>query len=706
MSAKSSSNPFSGGVGSNQVAAHRLAQKAAEKKAASPWLNAWTEPMAGIAAHSSGFITCGTSPFKFPNPTRVHATFSAVTVLPSCLLTASDLYGDGDTRLLVANAGEPPKVKVFRGTSLASELLLTDAPSAMAVFYPAHPNPKDSNAVPSLALASGATIYVYRNLRPHSKFMVPKVDFPSLEKEAWLRFKAVAAAQGAGGAGGGGWGGNGALASPMSASTPASPLPSVPSPTPSPSPSPGPNGQESKSGDRMSGYSQAIAAAAQALYSTLSTLRDNEVAFALTYRSGDFLSLPDEAQRLAYALAMVNQPLDRHVPITCLGVLNRSSAEEKAASSLVVGTEHAKLLFLNPHATHALFWVDLPAAPTSLVCRGLLDVDYRVYAACRDGRIYVARKDKPPAVAVSRASHIVDFVVTDANIIVATMDGCITAFSHRGHSDYALHMASPVVCTTVLRLEKVQHVEALLVALANGEVRLYNGKELVSTIPAVEGNVVTAMRFGSYGREDAALLLGYRSGLLAVKMLHRQTTFSAGDTGTSLPPPEQSIPLDIPAKTALFVQQTRREKDQATEMHDALQRALCKLRLSAARTLVNALTDGQGAVMAGASGLRLDAALAGLGPSFQLSLELVNTHSRPSAGLLLTIAFDASAYAVTPASIRLPALLPSLPYSFVVDVEATDPTAPPGTLRVYVSSPASSLPVLTASVQMCASQFV
>ncbi len=78
----------------------------------------------------------------------------------------------------------------------------------------------------------------------------------------------------------------------------------------------------------------------------------------------------------------------------------------------------------------------------------------------------------------------------------------------------------------------------------------------------------------------------------------------------------------------------------------------------------------------------------------------------PAAGLLLTIAFDAAVYTVTPAAVRLPALLPSLPYSFVVEVEATDPSAPPGTLRVYVSSAASSLPVLTASVQMCASQFV
>jgi hypothetical protein len=50
------------------------------------------------------------------------------------------------------------------------------------------------------------------------------------------------------------------------------------------------------------------------------------------------------------------------------------------------------------------------------------------------------------------------------------------------------------------------------------------------------------------------------------------------------PPPEQDIPLDIPKKTKLYIEQTARERDSATEMHRIFQRDLCKLRLSTARS--------------------------------------------------------------------------------------------------------------------------
>lgn len=592
-------------------------------------------------------------------------------------------------------------MKVFRGTSLASELLLTDTPTAMAVFYPTTPSPKDPNNVPSLALASGATIYVYRNLRPHSKFQVPKVDFPPLEKEAWLTFKATVAQS------------NG--------NAPSFPASNTVSPSTNTSSS---DTQERKRSDSTSLSSsttttptnttttttstERVATAVKQLYTTLSTLRDNVVAFALTYRSGDFLALTEEKEQIDYALAMISQPLDRLIPITCLGVLQRSSYDEKAASSLVVGTEHGKLLFLNPHATQPLFWVDLPSPPTSIVCKGLLDVDYRVYASCRDGRVYCARKDKPVIVSVVCTSHIVDMVISERNIFTATMDGMITAYSYRGTRDYSIQMPCNIICMTLLQVDKVQNIEALLISLSNGEVRLYNGKELVNTIPSVDGNVATAMKFGPYGRENASLLLGYRSGMLSVKMLHRHVKFTQGDTGTVLPPPEQSIPLPIPSKTSLFIQQTQREKDQAAEMHDAFQRSLCKLRLTTARTLVNVLTNGQGGTLSSSSssGVKMDVGITGLGPSYQLNIEITNINPRPSLGLLLSISYQPTIYKVSPTSIKLPALIPSLNYKYNINIECIDPVAPSDHLRLSLTSLSSTLPILSANVKIPASHFI
>ena len=46
---------------------------------------------------------------------------------------------------------------------------------------------------------------------------------------------------------------------------------------------------------------------------------------------------------------------------------------------------------------------------------------------------------------------------------------------------------------------------------------------------------------------------------------------------------EQDVPLNIPKKTRVYVEQTKREREKASEMHRGFQRDLCKLRLSTAR---------------------------------------------------------------------------------------------------------------------------
>lgn len=67
----------------------------------------------------------------------------------------------------------------------------------------------------------------------------------------------------------------------------------------------------------------------------------------------------------------------------------------------------------------------------------------------------------------------------------------------------------------------------------------------------------------------------------------------AGAAGSSGPLPEQEVPLDVPKKTRLYVEQTQREREHAVDMHRVFQRDLVKMRLETARALVKVLTDGQ-----------------------------------------------------------------------------------------------------------------
>lgn len=48
---------------------------------------------------------------------------------------------------------------------------LLDAPVALAAFYPDSWTPR----IPSIAVAAGSFVFVYRNLRPYMKFTLPQV---------------------------------------------------------------------------------------------------------------------------------------------------------------------------------------------------------------------------------------------------------------------------------------------------------------------------------------------------------------------------------------------------------------------------------------------------------------------------------------------------------------------------------------------------
>ena len=112
-------------------------------------------------------------------------------------------------------------------------------------------------------------------------------------------------------------------------------------------------------------------------------------------------------------------------------------------------------------------------------------------------------------------------------------------------------------------------------------------------------------------------------------MYSRGQALLAPQLAAAGPPPEQDIPLNIPKKTKLYVEQTQREKDQCVDMHRIFQRDLCKLRLNTARAYVKVLTEGQGlATYTSTASLRLNVEVQGLGPSFCAVVTLTNTGTK------------------------------------------------------------------------------
>ncbi|CAJ0927531.1 unnamed protein product, partial [Mesorhabditis belari] len=113
----------------------------------------------------------------------LHDDAAQVNTLYPCV-GLGDLSGDGDVKLVVADMGTSRfnmKLKVFKGVSLAAESALAELPTALVTFI------NEQNTIPSVAVASGPSLLIYKNLKPFYKFTVPSTKINEVEEEAWSK---------------------------------------------------------------------------------------------------------------------------------------------------------------------------------------------------------------------------------------------------------------------------------------------------------------------------------------------------------------------------------------------------------------------------------------------------------------------------------------------------------------------------------------
>jgi len=103
-------------------------------------------------------------------------------------------------------------------------------------------------------------------------------------------------------------------------------------------------------------------------------------------------------------------------------------------------------------------------------------------------------------------------------------------------------------------MKRTKNINAILVALITGEIRMYNDKFLITSIKT--DDIIMGMKFGIFGREEGSLVINFKSGGISVKMVQRRANLEA-----STHKPGPSVKQDIPLKIKLFVELTQRERD-------------------------------------------------------------------------------------------------------------------------------------------------
>ncbi|EFJ41176.1 Bardet-Biedl syndrome protein 1 [Volvox carteri f. nagariensis] len=567
----------------------------------SVWLEAFADPVAGVSAYTPCVHTC-------------------------------NLFGDGDDRLVIAD--EDRKLKVWKGTQKASEHQLLDTPVAICSFISDNSQPR----LPALAVAAGSHIYIYRNLRPYYKFVLPPENVNTEEQDIW-------------------WG---------------------------------------ETGD---GMKPAVVQHPVALY------RTHDAGVVLQTRSLQLMNIGDPDAKMAFVEHWQGQPLVATTVITCMDVIKQAIDEPDAVSCMVVGTESGRVLIINAAGTAIVknIWVGI--TPAMIAVQGELDVGYRITVAGRDGKLYHIRNGELTQTIIQLEAQPVGLVRLSKHVAVGCMNDVIHAYQPNGHKSWSIYLPCHILAMQRMEVTSQRMTKALVVALSNGEVRVYNEKLLVSihTVP----NPVTAMWFGRYGREDNTLITITKSGMLDIKILPRTANLEVGAVGGG-PPPEQEIPLAVPKKTRLYVEQTQREREQAADMHRTFQRDLAKLRLTTARAYVKVLTDGQGAAaFTTSTNLSLSLAVAGLGPRFRLSLLLRNESSKQMLDVPVVLRADPVLYSLGKTQFVIPLLVPGLQYTYEIPVTALDPLQGSDNVVVLLLAPggsSSSAPLLQATIKMPVSE--
>lgn len=323
----------------------------------------------------------------------------------------------------------------------------------------------------------------------------------------------------------------------------------------------------------------------------------------------------------------------------------------------------------------------------------------------RDAKVYNVIDGKLTSHILDLDAHPVSVISSSKFVAVGCMNKTISFYMpsnfNVGGLMHTIYLPDYLTCMCAFATE--HHPNMIIAGLKNGEIRLYN-ETLLCSITKLE-EPIQSMKFGRFGREDNTLVVTTSSGALDIKILARAAKLDPSVASAKLlheQVPEQDVPLNIPKKTRVYVEQTKREREKASEMHRSFQRDLCKLRLSTARAYVKSITTGQGPIWSNnEASVIINANVFGLGPEFKLEFTLENNGMKALHNLRASITFTSKGLKLDKSQFSITTLLPTVQYSFIVNLRCTSSVNLENQqVKVLVSRQGSCVPILSAIVKL------
>ncbi|XP_074028565.1 Bardet-Biedl syndrome 1 isoform X1 [Leptinotarsa decemlineata] len=428
----------------------------------------------------------------------------------------------------------------------------------------------------------------------------------------------------------------------------------------------------------------------------------------LSNRSQEILTMQkSEIAEMVYNCS--SKDFFKESPITCMTTLRKNSNDEHEVSCPVLATESGNIYILDPQAftiVHQANTNTTKVTPFSMKSTGIFNVEFRIFVACREGHICVLRRGWLEGKSIIHmTTNIVDFVVVPEElfVVVATTDKLISCFTKRGSKLWSITIIDHITCMCLAPLYHIR-INLVAVGLKNGSIHFFHGRKFVDQTSVTDApSVIT---FGQLGQEENVLVVITMAGTVIFKILKRTADFNLNTVENV--PLFQSKPLPLPKRSKLFLEQSIRERSAALEIHQTFQQDLIRMRLNAARELLQQHTY-QSDIVNQKEQIKLSAQVLGLGTKFTVIFTLENMEANTAVtGISMILHVKPSNYDCTPNNITIPLLQPNFSYKMKVDVEEKSSgnqltvvqSTESSIIRVFIMRKFQSQPILAATINM------
>ncbi|KAI8810449.1 ciliary BBSome complex subunit 1-domain-containing protein [Cladochytrium replicatum] len=307
----------------------------------------------------------------------------------------------------------------------------------------------------------------------------------------------------------------------------------------------------------------------------------------LSLRSKIFLSIDADEEVVAFVRKYGGvKPIVKST-VTAMTSISRTGKD----ASLVVGILEKMIYILSPPGFSITHKFQLSSPVVMISAWGNLDSDFHLIVCCRDGHVYLLKEN-----ACNRLGQLeilaCEVIAFRNSVVIGSMASRIHSYSLQGVKQFTVTLPSSITAMEDFLSAPGSLVDPYLVALANGQVRVYSHQTCVSIIKYEDAAIGIA--FGTFARAQHSLVGVMKGGGINVHVLRRgkalkiesPAVVSASNENISLdpgsfpsyPPKEQEIPINVPKKTKAFLDIMQREKADSAGIYQRFQRDLSRLR--------------------------------------------------------------------------------------------------------------------------------